>query len=701
MSTLNPIPKHSPINVNDNTDVCCKTSFPFRQVHLDFHTSGDITGVGDGFDRTKWQETLIQGRVNSITCFATCHHGWSYFDTEIGERHPGLSFDLLAAQFEACKEIGVNVPIYLTAGVNNWASHHHPEWREVGHDGRYLGWTQEVLQPGFHSMCFNTPYLDLLCDQVREVVRVFPGCDGIFLDIITQRACCCRWCLESMESLGLEAACEPDREQHAKLVLDKYYRATTVAARSHDPSMGVFHNSGDLAIGDRNVLDFDSHIELESLPTGGWGYDHFPLTAKYCSNIGKDYLGMTGKFHTTWGEFGGYKHPNALRYECAAMIAMGAKCSIGDQLHPSGQLDLNTYQIIGNAYEEVEAKEPWCANAKPVADIGLLSCEGTNRDQRAARDADTGAARVLLESHMLFDVIDEEMPFESYKLLILPDAVRVSDTLKSKIDAFLADGGKLMLTGDSGFDPTGSECIWDIGSTIEGKSDYQPDYIALEPDVAPSFVTSPLVMYLASNRLRVADGDSMGKVHDPYFNRTYKHFCSHQHAPFRPEPSGYDCGVIHGNIMYLAHPVFTIYRGYGTVAYRQYIVNALRKFMGDELSITTNLPSMARLNLMCQPDRHRHVLHLLYANTINRGGEIELASGFSRAPRGFEIIEDLVPLHTVRTALRLDQPVERVTLEPQGHDIPFAISDDRIEVKVDKLLCHQIVVFHHASGASY
>ena len=43
---------------------------------------------------------------------------------------------------------------------------------------------------------------------------------------------------------------------------------------------------------------------------------------------------MTGN-HTTRGEFGGYKHRNALRYECAAMLAFGAKCSVGDQLIPA------------------------------------------------------------------------------------------------------------------------------------------------------------------------------------------------------------------------------------------------------------------------------------------------------------------------------------------------------------------------------
>ena len=41
----------------------------FRQVHLDFHTSPDISGIGERFDRRKWQEQLKRAHVNSITCF--------------------------------------------------------------------------------------------------------------------------------------------------------------------------------------------------------------------------------------------------------------------------------------------------------------------------------------------------------------------------------------------------------------------------------------------------------------------------------------------------------------------------------------------------------------------------------------------------------------------------------------------------------
>ena len=49
----------------------------FRQVHLDFHTSPDIDGIGAKFDKKQFQDALRLGHVDSITLFSKCHHGWS------------------------------------------------------------------------------------------------------------------------------------------------------------------------------------------------------------------------------------------------------------------------------------------------------------------------------------------------------------------------------------------------------------------------------------------------------------------------------------------------------------------------------------------------------------------------------------------------------------------------------------------------
>ncbi|MEN7972722.1 MAG: alpha-amylase family protein [Verrucomicrobiota bacterium] len=670
----------------------------FRQIHLDFHTSEAIGGIGAEFDKKQFQEALKAGHVDSITCFSKCHHGWSYHPTQVGKMHPHLGFDLLRAQYDAAKEIGVNVPVYLSAGFDNAAWKDHPEWRQIGANGQFIsGSSQKPVDPGYHLLCFNGPYLDYLCGQIREAVELFPDCDGIFLDIIVQEQCCCKWCMALMEEKGLDATVEADRIKCAELAIERYYRETTAASKSLRDDMPVFHNSGHIQRGNRDILDYFSHLELESLPTGGWGYDHFPVSAKYCMNLPHDVLGMTGKFHTTWGEFGGYKHPNALKYECVAMLAYGAKCCVGDQLHPSGEMDESTYKLIGSAYAEVEAKEPWCVDAENVADIGLLSSEAVNGKYLAAREevsADIGAGRILLEGHFLFDVLDAEMDFSKYKMLVLPDDIRIDEALKTKLDAYLSGEGKLFLTGTSGLDENGKP-LFGFGADFLGQSEFQPDYILPNAELRPSFVDSPLVMYLPSQRIKATTGESLGDIYDPYFNRTYRHFCSHQHAPAKPESSGFDCGVRNGNILYLAHSVFSIYRGLGAVAYKEYIINAIRSLLGEP-TVKVSLPSTGRVSLMHQKEHSRHVLHLLYANTVNRGGPMELSGGTLAGKASIEVIDELLPLHDVNVSLSLPEKVESIKCVPDGTDLEFVQNGSTVEFTLPKLLCHQMIELRYS-----
>lgn len=605
--------------------------------------------------------------------------------------HPNLEFDLLRAQYEASKEIGVNVPIYLSAGFDNLMGAEHPEWRQISVDGEYYG-PKAVTEPGFMFMCFNSPYLDYLCDQVSEVAGLFPECDGIFLDIILQNQCCCRHCLKYMVENRLNPASEEDRKSCAEAALLRYYKETTAASRQGRSDMPVFHNSGHVAKGEREKLKYFSHLELESLPTGGWGYDHFPLSAKYAAKLGMGFLGMTGKFHTTWGEFGGYKHPNALRYECASMTANGAKCSIGDQLHPSGLMDESTYRIIGAAYSEVEERQSWCEKAVPVADIAVLSSEAESQ----VSDADMGAGRALLEGHFLFDLIDREMDLFGYKLLILPDEIRIDTDLKRRIDEYLAVGGRLLLTGKSGLWKDGSGFAFDTGCEWFGESDSQPDYLEPCNILAPDFVASPMVMYMGSQQVRAISGEVLAEIRLPYFNRTWDHFCGHQHAP-AGEMSEYVGAVRQGNIMYLAHPVFSMYRALGAVAYREYVSKVISMMLGADRSVTTNLPSTARITLMNQPEEDRLILHLCYANMSHRGTEAKLSpEGFVMNSHPVEVIEDLPMLVDVELSIKTMRKIRRAVLQPQGRELETREQDGCICMTVDRFSCHAMVVMDYS-----
>ena len=137
-----------------------------------------------------------------------------------------------------------------------------------------------------------------------------------------------------------------------------------------------------------------------------------------------------------------------------------------------------------------------------------------------------------------------EMDFSKYKIIILPDDIVVDGKLKTLLDAYLAQGGKLFLTGRSGLNADETEFLFDVGATLEGASEFSPDYILPVEGLRADFIDTPSVCYTRSYRVKVTDGESLGDIYDPYFNRSYKHFCSHQHTPNKLDPSGFACGVM-------------------------------------------------------------------------------------------------------------------------------------------------------------
>ena len=89
--------------------------FPMRmrQIHLDFHTSEAIAGIGAKFDPDEFGDRLQEARVNSITASPAVITGWIYYDSAAHpERiHPQLERrNLLVEQIAACHERGIRVP---------------------------------------------------------------------------------------------------------------------------------------------------------------------------------------------------------------------------------------------------------------------------------------------------------------------------------------------------------------------------------------------------------------------------------------------------------------------------------------------------------------------------------------------------------------------------------------------------------------
>lgn len=645
----------------------------FRQVHLDFHTSGLIPGIGEQFDKKQFQAALQAGHVDSITVFSKCHHGWAYHPSKANKMHPGLKFDLLGAQLEACREINVKAPVYISAGLDEKEVLEHPEWLRVDFNSAQ---PNALAQAHWHPMCYNTPYLDVLAAQVEEVMERYNPC-GIFLDISAVRKCVCASCVKSMLEKGLDPNNEADVLRHGEDVYAHYCRRMEQSVRKYSDTATIFHNAGHITHGRRDIAGYDTHLELESLPTGGWGYDHFPMSSAYVRTLDVPFLGMTGKFHTTWGEFGGFKHPNALIYETGLSLACGARCSIGDQMHPDGEMNMSTYRLIGAAYEQVEKKEPWCEGAKNIADIAVLSCEavlGTGRNGFGT-ESNTGANRILLEGKHLFDFIDEETPFERYKLVILPDQILLCEKLTARLEQYIAAGGKVLLTGWSGLDIEKQvRFTLDVGAQYDGAADFCPDYLL--PDFDCTNGRTAYVMYSRGQKLKNVDGTVFAHRQASYFNREPFRFCSHQHTPNDISAAPQPAAVCKGNVAYIGWPVFEDYARKGELICKEIVLHAIEMLLGDARTLRVSLPDRGVATVTRQGERK--IVHLLFAHTSVRG-------------KGIEVIEDAVPLRDVQVSLLAEHAPASVRMVPQNTDIPFAWKDGRICFRVPEVLLHQMI----------
>ena len=650
----------------------------FRQVHLDFHTSEHIEDIGKKFDKKQFQTALKKGHINSITLFSKCHHGWAYHPSKANEIHPHLDFDLLGAQIQAAHEIGVKTPIYLSAGLDEKMAHRHPEWLVRNLD-ESTTWAKDFTEPGYHKMCMSSPYLDYLVKQIEEVCKNYDA-DGIFLDIAGVQPCYCQNCIAEREELGLNPYDENDVLKHAEMVYKRYAEKTRAAVDKYKPNLSLFHNGGHIRQGRRDLVNYNTHLELESLPTGGWGYDHFPFSARYCQGLGVDYLGMTGKFHGSWGEFGGFKHPNALRFEVTLAAANGAKCSVGDQLSPSGEMDMVTYDLIGSAYSELEEKEEWLDNVESVADIAIISPEAYVGDLSTGQmtkvdDSGSGVCRIMLEGKYLFDVIDFESDLSKYKVIILPDVIRADIDFAKRLREFCDCGGKVLATGKSALYENSNEFCLNLGAEWIKENPYKPDYFRPLEKIKDMGDTG-YIMYGNGEKIRCI-GNELGIRENPYFNRTRAHFCSHQHTPNSCEYGG--AGMTEGKDgIYIAWNIFADYAQSGELHLKQMAIFALDRLLDTAKTLKTNLPAQGIVTLMKQSDRL--ICHLLYASPVKRGN-------------GIEVIEDIVPIYNVELAIKTDKKINKVYLAPQKEDIDFTYDNGYISVKLAKIECHQMVVF--------
>jgi len=629
-----------------------------RQIHLDFHTSPWIGDTGIDFDAREFARTMKKAHVNSVTVFAKCHHGQCYYPTKTGTQHPALKGrDLLGEQIEALHREGIRAPIYTTIAWEEDTAMKHPEWRQIRSDGSFaqLGKPGPSVPPGQAHWIFNNflhpGYQDYIEEHVREIMGGYEV-DGFFFDIVFFDPAAC-WSEESIKFrekrglLGTDGATQARFESEAQAAFARRFSAVV---RSRKPEATIFYNSSnplftDSRFGVRSRHEEQTHWELESLPSGFWGYSHFPRLARAFGGWGKPWLGMTGRFQQMWGDFGGLKPQAALEYECFRSQALGGANSIGDQLPPRGRLDAGAYSLIGAVYAQCEAAEPFYGESVSLPQIGILAPASPGMDGNLSDQSLEGVVQMCDEAHYDSAVLDDRCDLTGFECLILPDSVRLTPVLSDKLSAWLKAGGKLLFSGSSAFDADGACALPGTGFVSTGPTDLFPTYWRTDSAFESSLALSDRVVYLPGETIeRTGEATVLARRVLPYFKRTDLKFCSHFQTPPRAEADSHPAIIAGDNFIYFADPIFREYRQFGNIAVRDAWKAAMRRLVGPA-PFGASLP----MSIQCTPRR-----------------------------RGDDLLLTLLHYVPVRKALTIDMIEEAGTFAGEELSLPENVTEVRV-----------------------
>jgi len=634
-----------------------------RAVHIDFHTMPDIPDFGANFDAEAFAKTLKDARVAYVNLFAKCNIGFAYYPTDIGVMHPHLSFDMFGQTVEACRKVGIGVTAYFNVGLDHEMARKHREWTIVNKDGQVI--YGDRTANFFRNMCFHSGYRDYMLGMIREVVERYPV-EGVFLDCMVIRPCYGNECLEDVRASGRDPLNDEHVLAFAKETLLDFSREVKEVV---GPDKFLYLNGLEPA----DTEGLRTHNEIECLPSG-WSYDFFPAQVAYARNLGQQTFYMTGRFNVNWGDFGGLKSKASLLNDCWDALMNGVPTSIGDHMHPRDGLDPAVYKVIGEIYEELERYEPWTDEARALADIGILTLAGGE-----LADCHNGAVRMLGELKMTYDIINEGHDLSRYKVIILPDNVRITPDLEPKLKAFIAGGGGVISSGHSGLNPEGTAFALDEWHmAYEGEDPWNSSYFRMLEDTGGEMPDMLCGIYSQGILLQVKEGaQEIAEYWQPYFNREWDGF----HGSFYTPPDRYagrPAVARAGNIIQFCFPVFGAYMQYAANVHKAMVAYSLRELLPEPIVKCEGIPTTARVTVTAK--ENKRMVHVKLTHPEPRGK--------------YNVIEDLQTLDGAVVYLQ-GEAASRVYVAPGGEPLAYEVVGGYIRIPLPKVNGYMVVVAEH------
>ncbi|MBR6646273.1 MAG: beta-galactosidase trimerization domain-containing protein, partial [Clostridia bacterium] len=523
-----------------------------RTIQLDFHTMPKITDFGAEFDAKEFAKTLADAHVQSINAFAICNIGFAYYPTKIGTPYPYLKGDMFGDIVRECHARGIEVVAYVNATLSHEQQRKHPEWCRIDDTGHVLA-EKDRAGNFFRTLCYNSDaYKEYLLGVVKEICEY--DIDGMFFDCIYPRPCYCNKCTEDMIARGIDIN---DKAAVTSFAYENIQKLADELRNIVPKDKNIIYNA--IPLEDNRERQYRG--EIEHIPIA-WGYEAVPMDAAYQRPwYGEENVQyMTGRFQKCWGDFGGYKGKIALQNDMYDALLNGIGICIGDHMHPAKNLNKDMYKQFGEIFEEYMQYEKWTDDAKLIADVAVLRNLFDPTSLAKGKDsrnyvAVQGASRILAELKYNFDVINEKMDFDKYKVIILPDGAVMTENLKAKLESYIKNGGKVISTGESGLNKEKTGFALDAWNFLEFDKLETTDnsFYSLKKDIEE--ITLDWAMYAPGILMKNKGGEEIAAHVPAYFTKHWDGLHGYHYTPPAKE-IGYSAMAMSDNICQISFKVF-------------------------------------------------------------------------------------------------------------------------------------------------
>ena len=244
-----------------------------------------------------------------------------------------------------------------------------------------------------------------------------------------------------------------------------------------------------------------THAEIESLPSGQWGYQHFSRVARAIGYWGKPWLGMTGRFHK---ELGRFRRSQAARRAGVRVFPLAGARRRELRRRPTPAARHPGIRRLPAHRRGVRPmrrrRGPFYAGSVALPQFGNLCAGYPGLDARQTAASDEGAMLMAADQHRDVAMIDERADLSAFELVQLPDTVVITPLLAEKLRAYYEDGGNLLLSYRSGFDAAGDWALDFLPLNILNHGPRRaaiPDLLAHRPGDARAVGDTDRVCYMA------------------------------------------------------------------------------------------------------------------------------------------------------------------------------------------------------------